>query len=672
MPERGDRPTRSVDAGAAPSVFVSPGVAAGRAASYARGAMPRRTDRAAVPLAALAAVLSSCEGRIGDADLYVPGEGRVAPDAGADGTDGGAVGGPELDPFEGGAATLGVLCGANGARGRLVLTAEAGGCQAHAELLSGGTPVGDRALADIPVITRAGRYEGAAEICLDGDCEARPLELEIDALDANGAIGRWSIPIEGRTAAGPLQATRCAYDAFLPGRDPNLVPNLAITEVAIYQGVKASLAAEGMEAPRDVPVVAGRPGLLRVFVEPQVGFLQSRVEAVLTLEQGAGQAPSVRRAALDVAISSREAARATTFEIPLAADDIGPDTRWSIALRGEEACAGLNADTSGARYPASGTVDLGAEPVGPLNVTLVPFRYLPNGGRLPDTSEAQLERYREVLFGMFPVEAVNLTVRDPVDLELTVTGQSSTWGPVLQRLFTVRAEDDPPPATYYYGLIDPRAGGWSGTAGLGPLPSAADVTRRGAIGLGRPGRGSAITCAHELGHAAGRRHAPCGGAGRPDPMYPYADGSIGVWGYDLVSDSLKDPDTANDLMGYCRNDWISDYNYNALVRRYQYVHQNAPRVVAAPAPWRSIYLAPETEPLEGGAAHHWEDVVRLPRPPRGDRSLSVRYLAASGEVLAEDRAEVIALDHTDGVIAWLPAAPEGTTAVALDGRVVPY
>jgi hypothetical protein len=68
--------------------------------------------------------------------------------------------------------------------------------------------------------------------------------------------------------------------------------------------------------------------------------------------------------------------------------------------------------------------------------------------------------------------------------------------------------------------------------------------------------------AHELGHNFGRDHAPCNVSG--DPNYPYPNGSIGTWGYDLASGDLKDPNQYYDLMSYCGPQWVSDYNYEAV------------------------------------------------------------------------------------------------------------
>jgi hypothetical protein len=97
----------------------------------------------------------------------------------------------------------------------------------------------------------------------------------------------------------------------------------------------------------------------------------------------------------------------------------------------------------------------------------------------------------------------------------------------------------------------------SGVAGVGYIGAAA------ATGWDKLPSGSSVA-AHEWGHNWGRQHAPCGGAGNPDANYPYTGGEIGVIGYDLANDMLK-PADSHDLMGYCANEWISDYTYTGVM-----------------------------------------------------------------------------------------------------------
>jgi hypothetical protein len=72
------------------------------------------------------------------------------------------------------------------------------------------------------------------------------------------------------------------------------------------------------------------------------------------------------------------------------------------------------------------------------------------------------------------------------------------------------------------------------------------------------------TFVHELGHHFARLHSPSCGAGGIDANYPYANGTIGVTGFDPVSGALKPPSTP-DIMGYCDNRWISDYTFTGIL-----------------------------------------------------------------------------------------------------------
>jgi hypothetical protein len=78
--------------------------------------------------------------------------------------------------------------------------------------------------------------------------------------------------------------------------------------------------------------------------------------------------------------------------------------------------------------------------------------------------------------------------------------------------------------------------------------------------------------AHEIGHTHGREHAPCGTSSF-DEDYPYANGTIGVRGFDRRTSTFIEP-TSNDILGFCGNQWISDYTYDGLLERVAFVNGN--------------------------------------------------------------------------------------------------
>ena len=151
-------------------------------------------------------------------------------------------------------------------------------------------------------------------------------------------------------------------------------------------------------------------------------------------------------------------------------------------------------------------------------------------------------------------------VPDSVDVVLGSTMNSSAssltssgtgWSTVLSELQAKRSADGVTDR-YYFGVVNVNYS--SGVAGLGFIgfPAA----------MGWDSFSVDAVLAHEEGHNFGRQHSPCGGASNPDPNYPYPGGIIGVPGWDAfaTSSSLK-PTTDTDIMGYCSNQWISDYVY---------------------------------------------------------------------------------------------------------------
>lgn len=80
-----------------------------------------------------------------------------------------------------------------------------------------------------------------------------------------------------------------------------------------------------------------------------------------------------------------------------------------------------------------------------------------------------------------------------------------------------------------------------------------------------PGMTIAIeTLVHETGHVLGLNHVPAEGLASADDAtnYPYLDGQVGTWGFDVYTQATYDPAAHFDLMSYSSGtQWISDWSY---------------------------------------------------------------------------------------------------------------
>ena len=127
---------------------------------------------------------------------------------------------------------------------------------------------------------------------------------------------------------------------------------------------------------------------------------------------------------------------------------------------------------------------------------------------------------------------------------------ADNWNKLLEEILALRRMEGG--RGYYYGVLSPRGGA---TAGIGYVGTGASA-----------GITNAQTLAHEIGHNMSLDHAPCGSPTGVDPNFPYSNGTIGVWGYDLFAGSLMSPTNRKDLMTYCDPAWISDYSFKKALR----------------------------------------------------------------------------------------------------------
>ena len=136
-------------------------------------------------------------------------------------------------------------------------------------------------------------------------------------------------------------------------------------------------------------------------------------------------------------------------------------------------------------------------------------------------------------------------------------GCSPQWLALNAAIAGVRTIDGNRTDVIYYGLLP---------TGI-PI---ANVGGCASSGVTSGSIGGGVTMAHEIGHACGLPHAPCGTPG--DPAYPayepydaagVPNASLGDYGLNINNGALRTPGQ-KDLMSYCGGDWFSIYNYQRL------------------------------------------------------------------------------------------------------------
>src|SRR5690606_3996829 len=140
---------------------------------------------------------------------------------------------------------------------------------------------------------------------------------------------------------------------------------------------------------------------------PEAGFAPRALRGVLTLDNDGRKAVyaidrMITRASADDVADS-------TFNFQVDGAAITASTQITVSLL-ESTCT-PPAPNAAARVPATGAQALNAEAIGKLRVVVVPVSV---GGRVPDTSAAQLAKFREELLAYYPVPDVEVTARAPV------------------------------------------------------------------------------------------------------------------------------------------------------------------------------------------------------------------------------------------------------------------
>jgi hypothetical protein len=477
----------------------------------------------------------------------------------------------------------------------------------------------------------------------------RPLILAL-------ALGAACAPACG---GSDTETSSAATGGFIePPPPPRLIATTGVTikEIALYQAVKRPLMVDGAAATSDIPIVAGRDALLRVFVDVDMSH-----ELVGRLFFDDGGAPIEIKQT--IAMSSIDAKLDSTLDFEIPGARITPTTKYRVAVGEIEPTLGTA--PLAPSYPAMGSDPMPGENAGEtLKIMLAPISYKGNVAKL---SDKLIQDYTDGFRAMYPVPRVEVTVRsEPITWTKTVDANGNGWSELLDHVAQIRQTDKAPKDVYYYAPFAPTASfgqfcGGGCVAGLGLLGEANDSFSRAAIGLGYEGDADGIiTAVHETGHNHGRQHAPCQvDPSDTDPKYPHKGGQDGVWGYNFITKKLFPP-TITDMMGYCTPVWISDYTFKGLFDRIKLVN-GAMRVITPEALRNRMY---DRALVNADGSVQWLPSLRMEEPPATEVE---KPIVVESDGLAETmKASFYRFDHLNGGIAVWPATERTTRAVRID------
>ncbi len=293
-----------------------------------------------------------------------------------------------------------------------------------------------------------------------------------------------------------------------------------------------------------VALLPGRPALLRVFMTgDQTSYYGPGARVTLFEDDtevfSQRMAPASERTPSEVIES--EMGGSLNAIIP------GPLIRPGVSMVVELDPEGLVplAPGSQLRYPAEGSTELKLVEPPLLRQIIVPTisELSPNesvynwtDGLTPESR--QVYRARTLM----PVASMELEVRETyhTGANLSTTGGWGQWINETRAMYQQEGRRG-----YYYGVVAVSSPAYGGLGYVG-LPVSVGLAYEDIY-------------AHELGHNMNLLHAPCGTSG--DVNYPYPSGNIGIWGFDVEQEVLKDRTALKDIMSYCDPAWISDYHF---------------------------------------------------------------------------------------------------------------
>jgi len=311
-------------------------------------------------------------------------------------------------------------------------------------------------------------------------------------------------------------------------------------------------------ASSDIPLVAGRPGVVRVFVQAsESGAPAPAVDVVLHLGGQVLHTERLGPPSSSTPTSLFSDLTTLSWNLPIPGDWVQPGLAVE-AVVDPDGEVGVTTRRV-ARFPLSGAppaMTIVTPP--PFRVRFVPLRDRTTGQQ-GDIHPLNVDAFMEMTRKLLPLGEVQVTIGPPFVTDLlTSTGEVREVLSELLAAWAASSFRD----HYFHGIFPSSAA--AGYIGLAYVPVSPDDPAPVAQSWDRLPQASA-TVAHEFGHNLGLRHAPCGNPSGVDPLFPYGSARLGVIGWDGTRRVFINPSEYHDIMSYCAPAWISDYNYRQLL-----------------------------------------------------------------------------------------------------------
>ncbi len=385
----------------------------------------------------------------------------------------------------------------------------------------------------------------------------------------NGLVGALPLSLTNLNSLERLQAPGTmlcapadeAFQAWLGGVVSRRVSDCPLADFYLTQAVQSR------EFP--VPLVAGEPALLRVFVTapyetsetiPSVRarFFHSGAEVhVAEIPRGSRPIP--------LELYEGDLGLSANVEIPGEAIQEGLEVVIEVDPDGVvDPALGVRR-----RIPEAGRMAVEVSAMPHFDLTLIPFVQTGHSdSSIVETVRTIAEdpEEHELLAGtryLLPVAEMSVTAHEPVLIS------SDRGRDVLSQADALRNMEGG--SGYYMGMMMNFS-----DRGVAYTP--------GWVSASEP-RPNAI--AHKFAHNMSLFHAPCGYRSGVDSSYPYEYG-IGAWGFDWETKKLVSP-SQQDLMSFCGPNWISEYHFSKALR-YRLSAEGAAQRSAVSPPARTLLV----------------------------------------------------------------------------------